>query len=190
MNKRTRIIIVVTLVVLLCLLALFSATNKKFTLVSSSPISKNNRAATDKGISLVFSEDIDTQNPYEQFRLSPKTDGVIEVKGKIITFTPEYQLKGNTEYTLLLLGVKSERGRIERTLITFKTSEQTLSFFEKELPYVTADYTIDRLSSGAIVVTIINPPAEDNTKKALDFLKSKKIDTSKVLVQRAPSSLE
>lgn len=189
MFTKKRIVILILVVILLWAgLALYSSKNRSLGIASVFPLADTLQAPTDKGIVLTFNKSLDSTNPYKEVRITPKTAGSVAVNDKTLTFTPDYQLRPNTKYTIVVVGAKHEETFFDSRPLSFTTGEQKMTFFEKELPYRSEDYSIDRLSDGSIVVTITSPPADENTKKALELLTSKGVDISKVLVQRAPSS--
>jgi len=160
----------------------------KLAVISTSPVSKSLNASTKNPININFNKDLLSETPYSQFTINPVADGRVTVNNKAISFVPAGQLRPDTEYTISIFDVQSAADVISEYSFNFTTGKQKLSSFEQGLPISTNEYTIDRLSDGTIIVTVTSTPADLNASKALEFLKSNGVDTSKVLVQKAPSS--
>jgi uncharacterized protein YxjI len=171
------------IVLLFGVLALLPKSDR-FKITSQTPANKASGVRTKDAIKITFSFILDTSSPYESLTISPRVEGNAVVDGNTLIYTPTVQFRSSTTYTVTLKNALAATGaNIKEHKFSFTTGEQALSDFEKKLPLTAEGYTIDRLSSGQIVVIISSTDAQKARAAAIEVLKQNNIDPKTVLFQ-------
>lgn len=185
MNNRSLFILsAIVALFLICFLILLGISRlffNQFSLTSTSP--RNNKIMEEPGKALVFKFNREIQatpdlkanvSSSPVFLFSP------EIKGKEIILNHSKRLVEGVVYSIVLSDVKSKEGETLRSVsLVFTVRENSKrGDFIRSLPIKTSNFTISYLKDdGSFFVQILQLPADESKNKAIEFMKSKGIDT-------------
>jgi len=140
-------------------------------------------------LKIAFSNELDSQSPYQRFILRPQAEGAVQVKGDSIEFRPLFRLVGNTDYKIIVEGVRSASGKyIERSAHSFKTGSLKLSSFEQSLPISGDGFSIELLETGHVSVLIFSSPTGEKEAAARKILSDGGVADERITVEKTSSS--
>lgn len=154
----------------------------KFRVVGGSPSNKSTNVPPENTITLVFSQDLDTNQAQTFLQTSPSQLFVMELQKNKLVLTPAKPLQEKSQYLISINNIRSTQGQQTSTSILFTTgvNNSPRAQFIRLLPFSGSDFNIFYNENLDGFTVQISTKSMDQAKaQALQYFRDNNVDPNK-----------